>query len=57
VTNDLSLFDCIVPCGLHDVTMTSLAHERASERCSEPAGVLFDRARDAVAAAFQEWLA
>ena len=29
VTTDLSLFDLIVPCGIHGVTMTSVARERS----------------------------
>ena len=42
---DLSGFDAIVPCGLADVTMTSLAEQGAD-------GPLASRAREAVAAAF-----
>ena len=30
VTTDLSLFDLIVPCGIHGVTMTSVARERGA---------------------------
>ena len=42
---DLSGFDAIVPCGLADVTMTSLAEQGAD-------GPLASRAREAVASAF-----
>jgi lipoate-protein ligase B len=42
-------FDDIVPCGLHDVAMTSLAEALGAE----PAHALFVRARTAVAAAFE----
>ena len=42
---DLSGFDAIVPCGLADVTMTSLAEQGAD-------GPLASRAREAVAVAF-----
>ncbi len=31
VTTDLSLFDLIVPCGIHGVTMTSIATERGGD--------------------------
>lgn len=56
VTNDLSLFDCIVACGLHDVTMTSLARERRPARHTETAAALFAAAQGAVVGAFREWL-
>jgi lipoate-protein ligase B len=56
VTNDLSLFDYIVPCGLRDVTMTSVAQEHASDPGRVPNVALFSAAQEAVAAAFQEWL-
>jgi lipoate-protein ligase B len=48
VTNDLAGFDDIVPCGLPDVVMTSVARELG--RAPDPA--LFAEARDAVADAF-----
>lgn len=47
-TLSLEEFDCIVPCGLHDVRMTSVARELAVP--PEPA--LFARVREAVAEAF-----
>lgn len=49
VTTDLAAFDAIVPCGLHDVRMTSLAAELGAD--AGPA--LDERARAAVSAAFQ----
>lgn len=52
-TLDLREFDAIVPCGLHEVEMTSLARELGRE----PAAPLFTRCREAVAYAFQEELA
>lgn len=71
VSIDLSGFDAIVPCGLHDVEMTSVARELARERRtvsrggaaldpSEAAGssaALDEPVRDAVAAALVGWLA
>ena len=48
VTLDLAAFEAIVPCGLHDVEMTSVAAELGD---AAPAG-LGERAREAVAAAF-----
>ena len=46
---DLAGFECIVPCGLHDVEMTSVARERPDWA---PQGLL-DRARAAVCEAFR----
>jgi lipoate-protein ligase B len=48
VTLDLAAFEVIVPCGLHDVEMTSVAAELGD---AAPAG-LGERAREAVADAF-----
>lgn len=49
-TMDLAEFDDIVPCGLHGVTMTSVAQERG-----EPATpLLFDRCREATTRTFAE---
>lgn len=55
VTTDLSYFDLIVPCGIQDVEMTSVAHElaRADARALHVgAGSLADRAHEAVVNAF-----
>jgi lipoyl(octanoyl) transferase len=46
VTTDLSLFDCIVPCGIHGVTMTSVARELGG------AVDLWDRSRASVVQQF-----
>jgi lipoyl(octanoyl) transferase len=46
-------FSDIVPCGLHDVRMTSLAEALGAE----PTAALFERARGEVAAAFSRALA
>ena len=53
VTTDLSYFDMLVPCGIADVTMTSVEQEilrRAPENgaCLAPSPALNDEARDAV---------
>ncbi len=56
VINDLSLFETIVPCGLHDVAMTSLARERGIDGVGDAATVLFAHARERVASAFEAWL-
>jgi lipoyl(octanoyl) transferase len=53
VTTGPGAFDDIVPCGLHDVRMTSLAEALGAE----PSRALFERAREAVAAAFERSLA
>lgn len=47
VVNDLSGFDLIVPCGIHQVVMTSVAAELGT---GEPSGRLAARTRDAVVA-------
>ena len=46
VTTDLSYFDLMVPCGIPDVVMTSLARERPNQR------VDVDSTADAVVSAF-----
>jgi lipoate-protein ligase B len=51
-TNDLRGFDAIVPCGLQDVRMTSVA----AERRVAPSAELFAATREAVAAAAEAWL-
>lgn len=48
VTTDLSLFDLIVPCGIPDVVMTSVARERPE--LADP----WEQTRTAVVAAFGE---
>ena len=53
VTTARDAFAAIVPCGLHDVTMTSLAAALGAE----PTPALFERARDEVAASFERALA
>ena len=47
VEPDLAGFDAIVPCGLHDVEMTSVARELGEDAPADLAA----RARDAVAEA------
>lgn len=47
-TLDPAAFDCIVPCGLHGVAMTSVARELGAA----PDPALFERVREAVADAF-----
>ncbi len=49
VTTDLALFELVVPCGLHGVTMTSVARERGAS-----AAGLWEETRAAVIAAFGE---
>ena len=49
-TMDLAEFDDIVPCGLHGVTMTSVARERGEA----PTPLLFERCREIVARHFAE---
>jgi lipoyl(octanoyl) transferase len=51
VTTDLSLFDLIVPCGLHGVTMTSVARERGV--AGAEADALWPATRDAVIRGFE----
>jgi lipoate-protein ligase B len=53
VTTDLSYFDMLVPCGIADVTMTSieqelLRRERENNACLAPSPTLGDDAREAV---------
>lgn len=59
VTIDLSGFEAIVPCGLHDVRMTSVAEELSIEghRAEAVTPALDGRVRDAVSAALGTWLA
>ena len=52
-TPDLAGFDDIVPCGLSDVAMTSVAEALGAA----PTRALFERTRGAVAAAFERSLA
>ncbi|MGH7655345.1 MAG: lipoyl(octanoyl) transferase LipB [Gemmatimonadaceae bacterium] len=59
VTTDLSYFDMLVPCGIADVTMTSLEQEllrreREDNTCLAPSPALGDEARDAVVAGLAE---
>ena len=53
VTTDPADFGDIVPCGLHQVAMSSVARELGAA----PDAALFERARRAVARAFAERLA
>ena len=50
VSTDLSYFDLIVPCGIKDVTMTSVARELRRD----DAGTLWEEARRAVTAGIAE---
>jgi len=50
VTTDLSRFDLIVPCGIEDVVMTSVAEELLRS----DAGPLWDETRRAVVTGFRE---
>jgi len=57
VTTDLSFFDMLVPCGIANVTMTSIEQEllrRENNACLAPSPVLADEARDAVIAGMAE---
>jgi len=56
VTNDLAAFGAIVPCGLRDVRMTSVAAERGRPADAGRDAALEERTRAAVAAAFAGWL-
>ena len=47
VTTDLSYFDVMVPCGIADVTMTSVAKEMRDSG-AESSPTLFEDVRDAV---------
>jgi len=50
VTTNLSSFDIIVPCGIQDVVMTSIAHELGARAPRDPASA----ATEAVIAAFAQ---
>ncbi len=57
VTTDLSYFDLMVPCGIADVTMTSVEREllgNASGTCLAPTPTLAEDVRQATVAAFAE---
>lgn len=55
VTTDLSYFDLMVPCGIAEVTMTSIAREIELRGAEERAGVeLWQRTCASVSAAFAE---
>lgn len=59
VTTDLSYFDMLVPCGIADVTMTSveqeiLRREHGNNTCLAPSPALGEEARDAVVAGMAE---
>lgn len=51
VSTDLRLFDLIVPCGLHGVTMTSVARELGA--AGSEAGTLWASTREAAIRAFE----
>lgn len=55
VTTDLSYFDLMVPCGIADVTMTSVERElldQADGACLAPSPALGEDVRDAIVRAF-----
>ena len=58
VTTDLSYFDMLVPCGIANVTMTSVEQEllrrEAANTCFAPSPALGEEARDAVVAGLAE---
>jgi lipoyl(octanoyl) transferase len=57
VTTDLSYFDMLVPCGIADVTMTSIEQEllrRDASACLAPSPALAEEARNAVVEAMAE---
>ncbi len=57
VTTDLSYFDMLVPCGIANVTMTSIEQEllhRDANACLAPSPALAEEARDAVVAGMTE---
>lgn len=57
VSTDLSFFDMLVPCGIADVTMTSIEQEllrRSDGPCLAPSPALPDEARGAVIAGMAE---
>jgi lipoyl(octanoyl) transferase len=60
VTTDLSYFDLLVPCGIPNVTMTSIEQEllrREHNTCLAPSPTLADEAREAVIAGLAETFA
>ena len=60
VTTDLSFFDMLVPCGIVDVTMTSVEQEllrRDANACLAPSPALNDEVREAVIAGLAETFA
>jgi lipoate-protein ligase B len=52
VTTDLSYFDLVVPCGIAEVTMSSVARELGV--AGEPAALLGQRVKETVVAGFAE---
>jgi lipoyl(octanoyl) transferase len=57
VTTDLSYFDLMVPCGLPDVTMTSVEREllaRADGACLAPSPALGEDVRESIVRSFGE---
>jgi lipoyl(octanoyl) transferase len=55
VTTDLSYFDLMVPCGIADVTMTSVERElldQAGGACLAPSAALGEEVREAIVRAF-----
>jgi lipoyl(octanoyl) transferase len=57
VSTDLSYFDMLVPCGIANVTMTSIEQEllrRNSNACLAPSPALADHAREAVVLGLSE---
>lgn len=57
VTTDLSYFDMLVPCGIANVTMTSIEQEllhRDANACLAPSPALAEEAREAVVAGLAE---
>lgn len=57
VTTDLSFFDMLVPCGIANVTMTSIEQEllrRDANACLAPSPALAEEAREAVVAGMAE---
>jgi lipoate-protein ligase B len=54
VTTDLSYFDLMVPCGIADVEMTSIAHELGIDTGAASLGVIEQQTRDHVTESFAE---
>ncbi|HEV8410457.1 MAG TPA: lipoyl(octanoyl) transferase LipB [Gemmatimonadaceae bacterium] len=57
VTTDLSYFDMLVPCGIANVTMTSIEQEllrRGESACLAPSPALMEEAREAVVLGLSE---